>query len=80
MMILNTFVVVVAAVVAGTFLLPKQYESRMKILVKNERADPIVSATPSGNDYRGEVANGRNRMGEPTFFSPMSRSCRSGRG
>ena len=54
-LILSTFVAVAVAVAVATFLLPKQYESRMKILVKNERADPIVSASPSGNDFRGEV-------------------------
>src|ERR1700689_3160475 len=38
-------------------LTPKQYESHMKILVKNERADMIVS--PGGGDgsgYHGEVS------------------------
>src|ERR1035438_1139793 len=54
-LILGVFIVVSAAVVAGTFLMPKQYESRMKILVKNERADPIVSAAPSASDSHGEV-------------------------
>src|SRR5271166_5214914 len=54
-LILGVFFVVATAVAVVTFLMPKQYESRMKILVKNERADPIISATPSGNDSRGEV-------------------------
>src|ERR1017187_5326415 len=56
-LILVTFFLVVAAVVAGTLLMPKQYETRMKVLVKNERADMIVSADRNGgSDYRGEVS------------------------
>src|SRR5450432_686489 len=55
--ILATFVLTVAAVVAGTLLMPKQYETRMKVLVKNERADMIVSADRNGGSgYRGEVS------------------------
>lgn len=55
--ILITFFLVVFGVVIVTLLLPKQYETRMKVLVKNERADMIVSASPNGNDgYRGEVS------------------------
>jgi len=54
-LILGVFVAVATAVAVVTFVMPKQYESRMKILVKNERADPLVSAAPSGTDSRGEV-------------------------
>src|ERR1035438_6862887 len=55
-LILVTFFLVVAAVVAGTLLMPKQYQTRMKVLVKNERADMIVSADRNGGSgYRGEV-------------------------
>jgi uncharacterized protein involved in exopolysaccharide biosynthesis len=55
--ILITFVLVVAAVIAGTLLMPKQYETRMKVLVKNERADMIVSADRNGSSgYVGEVS------------------------
>ena len=46
---LITFVLIVAAVGAGTLLMPKQYETRMKVLVKNERADMIVSADRNGS-------------------------------
>ncbi len=46
-LILASFVAVFAGVVLGTCMLPKQYESRMKILVKRERADPVVSADAS---------------------------------
>jgi uncharacterized protein involved in exopolysaccharide biosynthesis len=55
--IAGTFFAVTAAVVAFTFLTPKQYESHMKILVKNERADMIVSAGGGdGSGYHGEVS------------------------
>ena len=52
-----TFAFVICAVTAVTLLLPKQYESEMKILVKNERADMIVSAgRGDGSDFHGEVS------------------------
>ena len=52
-----TFLLVVGAVAAFTMLTPKQYESHMKILVKNERADMIVSAGGGdGSGYHGEVS------------------------
>jgi uncharacterized protein involved in exopolysaccharide biosynthesis len=55
--ILAIFVLTVAAVVTGTLLMPKQYQTQMKILVKNERADTIVSADRNdGAGYRGEVS------------------------
>ena len=55
--ILATFFLTVAAVVAGTLLMPKQYQTQMKVLVKNERADMIVSADSNGGSgYRGEVS------------------------
>ena len=56
-LIASTFLVVTAAVTAFTLLTPKQYESHMKILVKNERADMIVSAGGAeGSGYHGEVS------------------------
>ena len=56
-LILITFVLVIAGVTVGTFMRPKQYETRMKVLVKNERADTIVSADPNGGvGYRSEVS------------------------
>ncbi|HEX4227159.1 MAG TPA: GumC family protein [Bryobacteraceae bacterium] len=52
-----TFFAVIATVTAYTLLAPKQYESQMKILVKNERADMIVSAGGGdGSGYHGEVS------------------------
>ncbi len=38
-----TFLVILAGVALVTFLLPKQFETRMKILVKSERASDTVS-------------------------------------
>src|ERR1035441_2474998 len=55
-LILVTFFLVVGGVAAVTFLMPKKYETRMKVLVKNERADIIVSPdSNSGAIYRSEV-------------------------
>jgi uncharacterized protein involved in exopolysaccharide biosynthesis len=57
MLIATTFVLVVAAVAAVTFLMPKQYETRMKVLVKNERADIVVSPDSTGSPvFRNEVS------------------------
>jgi uncharacterized protein involved in exopolysaccharide biosynthesis len=55
--IVITFVLIVGAAIALTLLTPKQYESYMKILVKNERADMIVSAGGAdGSSYQPEVS------------------------
>jgi uncharacterized protein involved in exopolysaccharide biosynthesis len=46
-----TFLGIFGAIVVITLLMPKKYESRLKLMVKNERSDMIVSAdtsTPSG--------------------------------
>jgi uncharacterized protein involved in exopolysaccharide biosynthesis len=51
------FILIFAGVCAGTFLMPKQYESRMKILVKNERPEMIVSPDSGGGaGYQTEVS------------------------
>jgi uncharacterized protein involved in exopolysaccharide biosynthesis len=42
-LITNTFLGLFAIVVVVAFLLPKQYEAEMKILVSHERADQVVS-------------------------------------
>jgi uncharacterized protein involved in exopolysaccharide biosynthesis len=56
-LILITFLLVFGGVTAGTLLMPKQYETRLKILVKNDRADTVVTAdSNSGSGYRGEVS------------------------
>src|SRR4029450_8181064 len=55
--ILATFLTIVAGVTIVTFLMPKQYESHMKILVKNERADVLAAPDGSGgSNNRGEVS------------------------
>jgi uncharacterized protein involved in exopolysaccharide biosynthesis len=43
-LIIATFFGILAAVTVIAFVLPKQYESQMKILVRHERADSVVSA------------------------------------
>jgi uncharacterized protein involved in exopolysaccharide biosynthesis len=43
-LIITTFVVIFAAVIAIALFLPKQYESQMKILVRHDRADSVVTA------------------------------------
>jgi uncharacterized protein involved in exopolysaccharide biosynthesis len=54
--ILLTFFIVFGAAAAVTLLLPKKYESGMKILVKNERPSLVVTSDgSSGGAYRGEV-------------------------
>src|SRR6267378_5232092 len=58
-LVLLTFLTVVLGTAIVTFLLPNKYESRMKILVKNQRVDVAItpeatSGAPSGVD--GEVS------------------------
>jgi uncharacterized protein involved in exopolysaccharide biosynthesis len=43
-LIITTFFGILAAVIVIALVLPKQYESQMKILVRHERADSMVSA------------------------------------
>ncbi len=51
------FLLTAGAVAVGTLAMPKQYETRMKVLVKNERADMIVSPDQNrASGYRGEVS------------------------
>jgi uncharacterized protein involved in exopolysaccharide biosynthesis len=46
-LVVFSFVLIVAAVFVFVLLRPPQYEARMKILVKRERADPLVSPDAS---------------------------------
>jgi uncharacterized protein involved in exopolysaccharide biosynthesis len=46
-LLLRTFIVIMVGAVLAGFLL-SEYESEMKILVKHERVDPLVSAEESG--------------------------------
>lgn len=43
-LMVTTFLALLGAVVGIALVLPKQYEAQMKILVRHERADPVVSA------------------------------------
>jgi uncharacterized protein involved in exopolysaccharide biosynthesis len=54
--ILIVFFLIVAAVAAVTLTMPKQYETRMKILVRNERASMIVSAGVNTSSPPREVS------------------------
>jgi uncharacterized protein involved in exopolysaccharide biosynthesis len=55
-LIASVFMVTVLAVAVVTWLLPNRYESRMKILVKNSRANVIVSPEQTSNmALTGEV-------------------------
>ncbi|CAN5802436.1 exopolysaccharide transport family protein [soil metagenome] len=48
MLIATLFLTIAAGAAVVTFLLPNQYESRMKILVKNARADVVVTPERTG--------------------------------
>lgn len=48
-LITSVFILVLLAVVSITWLLPNKYESRMKLLVKNSRAEIIVSPEQTDN-------------------------------
>ena len=43
-LMVTTFIALLGAVVGIALILPKQYEAQMKILVRHERADSVVSA------------------------------------
>ncbi len=54
---LTVFLLVFGGVAAATLWMPKQYETHLKILVKNERADMLVTAgSNSGSGNLGEVS------------------------
>jgi uncharacterized protein involved in exopolysaccharide biosynthesis len=56
-LIVATFLITISLVTGVTLVLPKQYETQMKVLVKNERADMIVSPDRDGaSGYRSEVS------------------------
>ena len=56
-LVLTLFTSILAGVALVTYLTPRQYESRMKVLVKNERADLVVSPDArNGGQFRGEVS------------------------
>ncbi len=57
-LVLLTFLTVVLGTAAVTFLLPNKYESRMKILVKNQRVDVAITpeATAGAPAVESEVS------------------------
>src|SRR6476660_710874 len=59
-LVLVTFLTVIAGTILVTLLLPNRYESRMKILVKNQRVDVAITA---------EATNG---LSAPTIENEVS--------
>ena len=58
-LIITTFFGILAAVIIIAFTLPKHYESEMKILVRHERADSVVSAERDApHQMQTEVSEG----------------------
>jgi uncharacterized protein involved in exopolysaccharide biosynthesis len=56
-LIITTFLGVLAAVILIALILPKQYESQMKILVRHERAEAVVTVErESPQQFRTEVS------------------------
>jgi uncharacterized protein involved in exopolysaccharide biosynthesis len=56
-LIITTFFGITAAIIVIALLLPKQYQSEMKILVRHERADSVVTAErESPQQFRTEVS------------------------
>jgi len=57
LLVFTLFTAIVATIGLATCLMPRQYESRMKVLVKNERADLVVSPDArNGAQFRGDVS------------------------
>src|SRR5437870_12015177 len=52
-LVLLTFLSVIAGTALVTFLLPDKYESRMKILVKNQRVDVAITPEATGGAPAG---------------------------
>jgi uncharacterized protein involved in exopolysaccharide biosynthesis len=56
-LVINTFLAIFSITVLLAFLLPKRYEAQMKILVRHERAEPVVSPErESPMPWRTEVS------------------------
>src|ERR1700719_5373727 len=56
-LIITTFVAIFTAVILIALFLPKQYESQMKILVRHDRADSVVTAEREApQQFRTEVS------------------------
>jgi len=57
MLVLFTFLVVVTGTILVTLLLPNRYDSRMKILVKNQRVDVAITAQDTSGMNSPTVEN-----------------------
>ncbi len=62
-LIITTFFGILAAVIVLAFTLPKHYESEMKILVRHERADSVVSAERDAPHQRSPEGGRRFSLG-----------------
>src|SRR5258708_28637358 len=56
-LVLSIFLIVVIGTAIVTFLLPNKYESRTKILVKNQRVDVAITAEQTGGAPPPTVEN-----------------------
>lgn len=56
LLILGVFAATLAVTFAVILRMPKKYESRMKVFIKNERADSVVSPDDTNAVIRGEVS------------------------
>jgi uncharacterized protein involved in exopolysaccharide biosynthesis len=50
-LVLSSFLSVFLGILLLTLILPEKYETSMKILVKRERADPLVTPQPNASSY-----------------------------
>lgn len=82
MLVSGLFFAIAASVTAVTFLMPRQYESRMKVLVKNERAGLVVSpdarngAQQPGNVSETEVNSEIELLTSNDLLARVVRDCR----
>ncbi|PYS68565.1 MAG: hypothetical protein DMF69_19825 [Acidobacteria bacterium] len=53
--VLTLFGAIASLTIALALFLPNQYQSRMRILVKNARADAVISGESTNTQQRGEV-------------------------
>src|SRR5205823_13699965 len=56
-LVLFTFVAVITGTILVTLLLPNRYDSRMKILVKNQRVDVAMTAEATNGPNASTVDN-----------------------
>ncbi len=79
--IVVSFVVLVGLVALGLMLKPKKYEAHMSYLVRNDRAEPLVSADPHQNaiqmgDVTEEQINGEvELLGSTELLHGVVKAC-----